>query len=285
MPFLEFVAGSISGALGIAFGYPFDTVKVRLQAQTLYRGIFNCVVQTYTHEGIHGFYKGMLFPLVSTGFSNSIVFGCYSNSLDYLTQSQRSRRSQGQPPSLVHVFNAGCVAGLVQVCLMAPIELVKVRMQGQATTSKYHGSFHCVATILKEAGPGRLFCGWQAHMLRDVPCYGLYFWAYEVTCNALTERGRQPDTFTILLAGGVAGVASWGCATPMDVVKARLQLSGAGGPTYRGFLDCILVSFREEGVRVFFKGLMLNSIRAFPVNALTFLSYEYLMRLFYPVDS
>ena len=89
-------------------------------------------------------------------------------------------------------------------------------------------------------------------------------------------------TFAILIAGGVAGVTTWSFATPMDVVKARLQMSGAGGRVYTGVLHCMRVSVREEGVRVFFKGLLLNGLRAFPVNAVTFLSYERLMRLFCP---
>lgn len=89
-------------------------------------------------------------------------------------------------------------------------------------------------------------------------------------------------TFAILMAGGVAGVVTWAFATPMDVVKARLQMSGAGGREYSGVLHCMRVSMREEGVRVFFKGLLLNSLRAFPVNAVTFLSYESLMKIFCP---
>lgn len=79
------------------------------------------------------------------------------------------------------------------------------------------------------------------------------------------------------MAGGVAGVVTWAFATPMDVVKARLQMVGAGGRVYRGVLHCIAESVREEGMRVFFKGLLLNSLRAFPVNAVTFLSYESIM--------
>lgn len=86
--------------------------------------------------------------------------------------------------------------------------------------------------------------------------------------------------FSIMTAGGLAGVLSWALATPMDVVKARLQMSDAGGRTYNGILDCMRTSVKEEGVRVFFKGLTLNSVRAFPVNAVTFLSYERLMKLF-----
>lgn len=98
----------------------------------------------------------------------------------------------------------------------------------------------------------------------------------------ITNIFPPSGTFAILMAGGVAGVVTWAFATPMDVVKARLQMSGAGGREYRGVLHCMTVSIREEGVRVFFKGLLLNSVRAFPVNAVTFLVYESLMKMFFP---
>lgn len=98
--------------------------------------------------------------------------------------------------------------------------------------------------------------------------------------TALMHR-LSSGSFAIMAAGGVAGVLSWALATPMDVVKARLQMSEAGGQKYNGILDCMRTSVREEGVGVFFKGVMLNSVRAFPVNAITFLSYERLMKLFF----
>ncbi|CAK6955006.1 solute carrier family 25 member 45 [Scomber scombrus] len=224
----------------------------------------------------------MAFPVLTTGLVSSVVFGSYSNALDYLTQSQRGDRSQGKPASAAQVFTAGCFSGLVQAFVCAPIDLVKVRLQGQTTANRYRGPFHCVAVILKEEGPKGLFKGGLALALRDIPCYGLYFLPYEVTRKALTKSGEQPGTSAILIAGGIAGVVTWAFATPMDVVKARLQMSGAGGREYNGVLHCMRVSIREEGVRVFFKGLLLNSVRAFPVNAVTFLTYESLMKIFFP---
>ncbi|XP_066514432.1 solute carrier family 25 member 45 isoform X3 [Hoplias malabaricus] len=221
MPFVEFIAGWISGAIGLAVGHPMDTIKVRLQTQSIYKGIFHCVMQTYRHEG---------------------------------------------------------------VLITAPIDLVKVRLQSQHTShlerdgAKYRGPMHCVAVIFKEDGVRGLFRGMWALTLRDVPCFGLYFLPYELTCRMLTEKGKQPSMHVILVAGGIAGVVTWACATPMDVVKARLQMSGAGGRLYKGTLHCITASLQEEGIWVFFKGLLLNSLRAFPVNAVTFLSYEMLIR-------
>ncbi|XP_008316662.1 solute carrier family 25 member 45 isoform X1 [Cynoglossus semilaevis] len=276
MPFLEFFAGTISGALGVAVGYPLDTVKVRLQTQSVYKGIFHCVAKTYRHEGFHGFFKGMAFPVMTTGVINSILFGSYSYALHYLTQGwDKSKKA-----SNAQVLAAGCFSGLMQVFASLPTDLVKVRLQGQTSSERYRGPVHCVAVILKGEGVRGLYRGGVPYILRDVPCFGLYFLPYEFTRKALTATGKDSDTFAVLVAGGVAGVTSWCLATPMDVIKSRLQMSGAGGPEYRGFLHCIRVSVREEGVRVLFKGLLLNSLRAFPVNAVTFLSYESLMKFF-----
>ena len=74
---------------------------------------------------------------------------------------------------------------------MAPVDLVKVRLQGQTSTARYRGPVHCVSVILREKGLRGLYRGGLALALRDVPCYGLYFLPYEVVCNALTESGKQ----------------------------------------------------------------------------------------------
>ncbi|TWW56262.1 Solute carrier family 25 member 45 [Takifugu flavidus] len=248
--------------MGLTVEYPLDTVKVRLQTQSVYQGLLHCVSETYTHEGLHGFFKGMTFPLLSAGLINSIAFGSYSTALDLLTGSRHSDPSQRKPASAAHVFTAGTFAGLTQVPVCIPIDLVKVRLQGQTSADQYRGSVHCVNEILKKEGPRGLFKGGTALAIRDLLSYGLYFLSYELICEALTEAGKEP-------------------ATPMDVVKARLQMSEAGGRTYNGILDCMRTSVKEEGVRVFFKGVALNSVKAFPVNAITFLSYERLMKLFH----
>lgn len=81
----------------------------------------------------------------------------------------------------------------------------------------------------------------------------------------------------MLVAGGFAGIASWMIATPLDVVKSRVQMAGLKQRENRGVLDCMVSSARQEGLGVFCRGLTINSARAFPVNAVTFLTYEYLL--------
>ncbi|XP_011367112.1 solute carrier family 25 member 45 isoform X2 [Pteropus medius] len=284
MPVEEFVAGWISGAVGLVLGHPFDTVKVRLQTQTAYRGIVDCVVKTYRHESLLGFFKGMSFPIVSIAVVNSVLFGVYSNTLLALTATSHQER-RAQPPSYTQVFIAGCTGGFLQACCLAPFDLVKVRLQNQtepraqlgSPPPRYRGPVHCVASIFREEGPRGLFRGAWALMLRDTPPLGLYFVTYEWLCRQSTPDGQNPSSATVLVAGGFAGTTSWMIATPLDVIKSRMQMAGLKQREYRGVLDCIVSSARQEGLGVFFRGLTINSARAFPVNAVTFLSYEYLL--------
>lgn len=83
----------------------------------------------------------------------------------------------------------------LQLSVSIPIDLVKVRLQGQTTAERYRGSFHCVAEILKKEGPRGLFRGGMALALRDMPSYGFYFLPYELMREALTETGKQPGQF------------------------------------------------------------------------------------------
>ncbi|XP_073208053.1 solute carrier family 25 member 45 isoform X3 [Lepidochelys kempii] len=227
MPVEEFVAGWISGAVGLALGHPVDTVKVRLQTQSGYRGILDCVIKTYRNE---------------------------------------------------------------TAVVLAPVDLIKVRLQNQTHSyglrspvggpgAQYRGPVHCGACIFREEGVLGLFRGTWALVLRDTPSMPVYFLTYVSLCRAVTAPGREPGLMTVFIAGGCAGAVSWALATPMDVIKARLQMDGVKGVSYHGVLDCIRISVRHEGPQVFLKGLALNSIRAFPVNAVTFLSYENILKL------
>ncbi|XP_052441534.1 solute carrier family 25 member 47-A isoform X2 [Carassius gibelio] len=51
MHFADFFAGSFGGACGVAVGYPLDTVKVRIQTQKQFAGIWHCIVTTIKKEG------------------------------------------------------------------------------------------------------------------------------------------------------------------------------------------------------------------------------------------
>ncbi|XP_019501029.1 PREDICTED: solute carrier family 25 member 45 isoform X7 [Hipposideros armiger] len=173
----------------------------------------------------------------------------------------------------------------VKAYCLAPFDLIKVRLQNQtepraqpgSPPPQYRGPVHCAASIFQEEGPRGLFRGAWALTLRDTPTLGIYFATYEWLCRQSTPDGQNPSSATVLVAGGFAGITSWVTATPLDVIKSRMQMAGLKQREYQGMLDCMVSSARQEGLGVFFRGLTINSARAFPVNAVTFLSYEYLL--------
>ncbi|XP_007423646.2 solute carrier family 25 member 48 [Python bivittatus] len=287
----DFVAGWVGGAAGVIVGHPLDTVKTRLQAGQGYGSTFNCVRTVYKNEAVAGFFKGMSFPLISIAVYNAVVFGVFSSTQRFICQHRYGKSNH--PPVLIDLTLASMATGAFSVGIGSPVELVKIRLQMQTQTlltanlemkyratgvsvqNAYRGPIHCVATILQQEGLAGLYRGSTAMFLRDVPGYCLYFIPYAFVSVWITpEECLSPTPFSVWMAGGIAGIISWGTATPMDVVKSRLQADGVYLNKYKGVIDCICQSYHSEGLKVFFRGLTVNTLRGFPVSAATFLGYE-----------
>ncbi|XP_075996000.1 solute carrier family 25 member 47-A [Genypterus blacodes] len=287
MHIVDFVAGSFAGACGVAVGYPLDTVKVRIQTQKNFTGIWQGGVTTFTKEGVNGFFKGMSLPITTVSMTSSVVFGTYRNCLQCMSQL---RGAPGTPHSKLEVFLAGLAGGVAQISVMSPGDIVKVRLQCQTesmrggTKPRYHGPVHCLLSILREEGVRGLYRGALPLMLRDGPSFATYFLTYTTICDCLADRvNKRPDWSVVMLAGGLAGMAGWTVGTPMDVIKARLQMDGVREKKrYKGFFHCIGETVRVEGGGVFFRSLGINCLRAFPVNMVVFVTYEVLLGFLRP---
>lgn len=127
-----------------------------------------------------------------------------------------------------------------------------------------------------------LYRGALPLMLRDGPSYATYFLTYATICEWFAGGSKKKlDWYVVMLAGGIAGMAGWTIGTPMDVIKARLQMDGARETKkYKGFFHCIAETARVEGTGVFFRSLGINWLRAFPVNMVVFFTYEVLTGFF-----
>ncbi|KAM5169846.1 solute carrier family 25 member 48 isoform 2-T2 [Callospermophilus lateralis] len=305
----DFAAGWIGGAASVIVGHPLDTVKTRLQAGVGYGNTFSCIRTMYKRESVFGFFKGMSFPLASIAVYNSVVFGVFSNTQRFLSQHRCGEPETSPRHSLSDLLLASMVAGVVSVGLGGPVDLIKIRLQMQTQPFRevshpwvtchllspvsvanlrvksraaalgeqpaYQGPVHCMATIVRTEGLAGLYRGASAMLLRDIPGYCLYFIPYVFLSEWITpEACAGPSPCAVWLAGGMAGAISWGTATPMDVVKSRLQADGVYLNKYKGVLDCISQSYQQEGLKVFFRGITVNAVRGFPMSAAMFLGYE-----------
>ncbi|XP_056150960.1 solute carrier family 25 member 47-A isoform X2 [Lampris incognitus] len=226
----------------------------------------------------------MSLPVTTISMTSSVVFGTYRNCLQCMSQLRGAARG---PNTKVEVFLSGMAGGIAQIFVMSPGDIVKVRLQCQTESMrsgakpKYYGPVHCLLCIIKEEGILGLYRGAVPLMLRDGPSYATYFLTYTTICKWLTQSGKKgPEWSGVMLAGGVAGMAGWTVGTPMDVVKARLQMDGARErKRYKGFFHCISQTVQTEGAGVFFKSWGINCLRAFPVNMVVFVTYEVLISL------
>ncbi|XP_055684510.1 mitochondrial basic amino acids transporter [Lutzomyia longipalpis] len=260
---LDFVAGCLGGCAGVLVGHPFDTVKVNLQTQDYrnpqYRGTFHCLRTIVARDSVRGLYRGMASPMAGVAFVNAIVFGVYGN----------VQRRTENPNSLISHFMAGSAAGLAQSIVCSPMELIKTRLQLQTEASpggrvKFKGPLDCLLHIWRHEGLRGVYRGLGITAARDLPGFSSYFVSYEL----MTRKTPNPSAFHTLMAGGLAGTFSWICTFPLDVVKSRIQ---ADEKLYKGIADCVVKSYRAEGISFLTRGLASTLIRAFPMNAACFL--------------
>lgn len=254
----DFVAGWVGGVTGITIGHPFDTLKVRQQIRQK-GSLFNAVQQCYSKEGIRGFYKGISYPLLSAGAQNAIFFGCYGTVLNLIAPKKELSGST--------VFCAGVFAGLGQLFLACPVDLVKIKLQIQTTKAVrvYKGPFDVISSIYRQEGIRGCYRGLLPMLPRDCLASGVYMYVYfKLTSNS-------PTPMSPFWAGGLAGVISWLVIMPLDVVKSRVQ---ADPTRYKNAVEAFKCCLNEGGIRLLFRGSLAVSLRAFPLNGATFVGWE-----------
>ena len=93
------------------------------------------------------------------------------------------------------------------------------------------------------------------------------------------EGSSQAPIYAAFLAGGIAGSNSWLFTYPVDYIKTVMQSQDLGNLKYRNMWQCAVAQHKKEGYQAFFKGLGITMLRSFPVNAVAFFSFEYMMRV------
>ncbi len=222
---------------------------------------------------------------MTNGAINAIVFAVYQRSMSEL-------HARGKPKAY-SIAVSSAVASLVQSPLCSVMELMKLQLQVQGIRQTYHarrtGPLHIALLIYRQKGIRGFGKGMAVTYARDVVGYVPYFLAYEALCQSFASDETRMDKLSalpLIVSGGVAGMITWACCYPLDVVKSRLQTDGVGGgpAQYRGVVDCFKKSYSIGGWRVFWNGLGVTLLRAFPVNAATFYAVTFVVRLFNNTD-
>ena len=233
----DYIAGASGGVAGIFIGHPFDTVKVMLQTHTAGDHRVKSTREAFRNVWAQGFrnglFRGMSFPLYSYGAVNSLFFGSYHQSLYHI--HSHSGSGGNQPVTNTQRFIAGTLAGVAQLIIACPVEVVKCTMQSQVPTKSnnptpqkyYKGSISCFRDIARTQGIRGLYKGMIPLFWRDGITSGPYIIIFEVGTDVLMEYGFG-ETLSEAIAGGVSGCVIWVMGMPFDVIKTRLQTDHGG---------------------------------------------------------
>ncbi|XP_004588577.2 mitochondrial glutamate carrier 2 [Ochotona princeps] len=273
----KLINGGVAGLVGVTCVFPIDLAKTRLQNQhgkDSYKGMIDCLVKTARAEGFLGMYRGAAVNLSLVTPEKAIKLAAN----DFLRQQLLG---DGTQQNLKLEMLAGCGAGLCQVVVTCPMELLKVQLQdagrlaghqespasmppssgcyahGSATAHECPSATRIARELLRTQGLAGLYRGLGATLLRDVPFSIIYFPLF-ANLNSLgfDELAGKASFAHSFVSGCVAGSVAAVTVTPLDVLKTRIQTlkKGQGEAVYSGVIDCARKLWTQEGPSAFLKG-------------------------------
>lgn len=180
---------------------------------------------------------------------------------------------------------AGALAGVMEHCVMYPVDCVKTRMQSlacepQMVAAHRQGIVSSLITIMKEEGRFRPVQGVQAMALGAGPAHALYFATYEKMKEELLSRNKMyPDSVNHMMAGATATVFHDAIMTPSEVVKQRMQMCCS---PYKSCLNCFTTVLRQEGIGAFYRSYGTALTMSIPFQSTQFMIYEAVQKITNP---
>ena len=244
--------GSIAGSIGKTIEYPFDTVKVRLQSQSLshplYAGPIDCFRQSIRADGIiRGLYRGISAPIVGAAIETSSLFFSYRIAQDVLLRTIYKDVGDRKALPMGALLSCGAISGAFTSLLLTPIELVKCQMQVPLETGAVRGPgpLSIIAKVFRHHGILGFWHGQLGTLIRETGGSAAWFGSYEgmsllfqrynaqrehhpVSAMAPSHVASQSSppplpVYQQLLAGATAGVAYNFVFFPADTIKSRMQ--------------------------------------------------------------
>ncbi|XP_024915633.1 solute carrier family 25 member 55a isoform X3 [Cynoglossus semilaevis] len=245
----------------------------------------DCLIKTVRSEGYFGMYRGAAVNLTLVTPEKAIKLAANDFFRHHLAKD-------GKGLTVFKEMLAGCGAGMCQVIVTTPMEMLKIQLQdagrlvaqqqkpvmltptklvaANTMLSRSYNSGTVVSAppravsatqiakeLLQTQGIRGLYKGLGATLMRDVPFSVVYFPLF-ANLNQLGKPNPDQSSpfYWAFLSGCAAGSAAAVTVNPCDVVKTRLQSlnKGAAEETYNGVVDCISKIMRKEGPSAFLKG-------------------------------
>ncbi|KAH7399566.1 mitochondrial thiamine pyrophosphate carrier 1 [Pyrenochaeta sp. MPI-SDFR-AT-0127] len=187
------------------------------------------------------------------------------------------------------VVVAGAVAGLVSRFVIAPLDVIKIRLQLQIHSLSdplsvrdvhgpvYKGTLGTLKQILREEGITGLWKGNIPAELMYLTYGSVQFSAYTYMSHllesSLPPAYALPSSATSFISGASAGAAATTATYPLDLLRTRFAAQGTDR-VYTSIIASVKHIAQHEGPTGFFRGLGAGVSQIVPYMGLFFASYE-----------
>lgn len=177
-------------------------------------------------------------------------------------------------------FVAGGMAGCCAKTTIAPLDRVKILLQGQNPHYKHLGVYSTIRAVLRKEGFLGFYKGNGAMMVRIFPYGAIQFMAFDNYKKLISKQIGISGPIHRLMAGSMAGMTAVICTYPLDMIRARLAFQVTGFHRYTGIANAFhTIYLKEGGILGFYRGLTPTLIGMAPYAGISFFTYGTLKSL------
>jgi len=268
----DFVAGGAAGLCEVSLMYPLDLVKTRNQLLTTKSlSMVQTLKTVFEEQGVFGAYRGIISPLMAEAPKRAWKFSMNEKFKNMLRTADGKLTNAG-------AAGAGALAGMSEVLINCPFEVVKVRMQAKSNLGRYKTSMDCAMQIVKQEGPLALYKGAEPQLFRNGIWNGTYFGLIDTIRSVYKpapDASPSSALFVKFATGCVASSIATTMNTPIDVVKSRMQNVLPGQQViYRSTLPSLVNIYQKEGFRALYKGYAARMARLVPGGGIMLVTFD-----------
>lgn len=162
-------------------------------------------------------------------------------------------------------LSASVMSNITSKMIVYPLDTIAIQRQTSTTRELFPSS----QTLLKS---GRaLYRGLGVSIMMTTPAVALYLCTYRQSKETLMPYLGE-STLNYIASGTCAEIVSSFMWTPLEVIKARLQISSASSSG--SIISQVSEISKAEGIRGFYRGYFMGLAVFIPYNAVWWSSYE-----------